>query len=65
MAGRTYTRCADHGRLVRADRKAMEAILQGAGAEEVRTIEGYAQPVGGCTTAARGADGRGAAAGAP
>ncbi|MGH9108715.1 MAG: hypothetical protein ACRDY3_04480 [Acidimicrobiales bacterium] len=64
MAGRTYTRCADHGRLVRAAREAMEALHQGAGAEEVRTIERYAQPVGGYTTAACGADGLGAGAGA-
>jgi choline dehydrogenase-like flavoprotein len=48
----SYSQCDNDKQLVRAAREVMEAILHGAGADEVITIERYAHLVGGARMAA-------------
>jgi choline dehydrogenase-like flavoprotein len=53
----SYSKCDNDKALMTAARESMEAILRGAGATEVMTIERYAHLVGGARMAARREEG--------
>jgi choline dehydrogenase-like flavoprotein len=53
----SYSQCDNDRQLVKAATQSMEAILRGAGASEVMTIDRYAHLVGGARMAARAEDG--------